>query len=71
MEIPGCKVTKEIGAKPGGQLWAENCVRCHNVPSPTDFSDAQWELISTHMRVRANLTEMETNKIIEFLGRAN
>lgn len=71
IEFQGCVVTKKIEAKSGAQLWGENCIRCHNIPSPTDFSDDQWELIGTHMRLRANLTEMEASKIIDFLKIAN
>lgn len=69
--LPGCKVSEEIQAKSGAQLWGENCTRCHNLPSPADFSDPQWELIGSHMRMRANFTARETEKIIEFLKAAN
>ncbi|KAA3616791.1 MAG: cytochrome c [Calditrichaeota bacterium] len=57
--------------KPGALLWGENCVRCHNGPSPTAFSDVQWETIAMHMRVRASLTAVETEKVVEFLKMAN
>jgi len=30
-------------------------------------SKEQWEVIGTHMRVRANVTEDEANKIVAFL----
>ena len=53
--------------KSGAQLWAENCVRCHNIRSPSNYSPAQWEVVMTHMRVRANLTAEEHKKILEFL----
>ena len=66
-----CAPSKEIQAKSGAQLWGENCIRCHNIPSPTDFSDAQWDLIGSHMRIRANLTMVETEKIIGFLKLSN
>ena len=58
-----------IGAtgKSGAQLWAENCNRCHNIRSPSNYSPAQWEVVMTHMRVRANLTPEEHKKILEFL----
>ena len=71
MQLPACKVSEQITAKPGAQLWAENCIRCHNVPSPADFSNAQWGLIGSHMRLRAHLTAQETEKIVEFLKMAN
>lgn len=57
--------------KSGAQLWGETCNRCHLAPSPADYNDTDWETISLHMRVRANLTEKESNKILEFLKSAN
>ena len=71
VNIPACKVSNTVQVKSGAQLWGENCVRCHNIPSPSDFSDPQWELIGTHMRTRANLTADETLKIVNFLKTAN
>ena len=58
-------------AKPGAQLWAENCNRCHNVRSPQSYSPAQWEVAMLHMRVRSNLTAEEHTKILEFLKSVN
>lgn len=66
----GCTVTK-ITERSGVQLWSENCVRCHATPPPNVYSDEQWDVISTHMRVRASLTEDETQKILEFIKSAN
>ena len=60
----GAEVASEKG---GAQLWAENCSRCHNVRSPKRFSDSQWQVITHHMRLRANLTGQETRAITEFL----
>ncbi len=59
------------GTKGGAQIWGENCARCHNMRSPSAHSDKQWEVISLHMRARANLTAEETKKILEFLKSAN
>src|SRR5438046_6819287 len=53
--------------KGGAELWAENCIRCHNIRSPSSYSPAQWEVVMMHMRVRANLTPEEHKKILEFL----
>lgn len=60
-----------VAAKSGAQLWGENCLRCHNSPSPETFSDAEWDVAILHMRVRANLTKNESVKIAEFLKTAN
>lgn len=55
----------------GSELWSANCGRCHNKVSPDKYSDAQWELIVRHMRLRANLTGNEERQIVEFLRSAN
>lgn len=60
-----------LEGKPGVQLWGENCMRCHNTPSPADFNDTDWSTIEMHMRVRANLTTDESKKIFEFIKSAN
>ena len=53
------------------QLWQENCMRCHNMRSPTSYSDKEWEVAMHHMRVRANLTAEEHRRILEFLQASN
>ena len=55
----------------GADLWGANCARCHHMRSPSEFSDAEWEVVMLHMRVRANLTGEETRKILEFLKAGN
>ncbi|MEI6817179.1 MAG: cytochrome c [Bacteroidota bacterium] len=70
--IQGCSSAKEtLANKSGAQLWSENCIRCHNGPSPTEFTDVQWKTIGMHMQIRANLTSTEAKKIVEFLQSAN
>jgi len=67
-----CSSTSKIStAKGGAQLWGENCLRCHNAPSPETFSDTEWDVALTHMRIRANLTDEEAVKVVEFLKTAN
>ncbi len=67
-----CSTTSSLAeAKSGAQLWGENCLRCHNAPSPETFSDSEWDVVVMHMRVRANLTENEAVKIADFLKTAN
>jgi len=58
-------------AKGAVQLWSENCARCHNIRSPNSYSDAQWDVVMLHMRVRANLTADEHKKILAFLKSAH
>lgn len=68
----GCKTTKMIvEEKSGAQLWAENCSRCHNSPSPTVYSDDKWETVSMHMKIRANISNNEIKLIKDFLQSAN
>jgi cytochrome c5 len=55
----------------GAQLWSDNCMRCHNLRGPETYSSTQWELAVHHMRLRANLTGEETDKITAFLKSAN
>jgi len=69
--LHSCKASEKVMAKSGAQLWGENCKRCHNTPTPTDYSDVSWDVIGTHMRLRANLTAEEARKVIEFLQSAN
>ena len=51
----------------GAELWAANCSRCHNLRPPQSYSDAQWEAVVMHMRLRADLTGPEQRKITAFL----
>ena len=63
-----CAESRVVAAKTGAQLWAENCQRCHNTPSPTSYSHEQWVTIGLHMQTRAQLTEKERDKIVAFLS---
>ena len=65
--LNSCAVSQKVSAKSGAQLWAENCQRCHNIPSPSTFSAEKWETIGMHMQSRALLTNTERDKIVEFL----
>ena len=62
--------SEKVG-KGGSQLWSENCARCHNMRSPSAYTDAEWEVVMYHMRVRAKLTPEEHKKILEFLKSSN
>jgi hypothetical protein len=67
LTINGCKASQVVSSKTGAQLWAENCQRCHNTPSPGSFSHDQWETIGLHMQSRALITDEERDKIVAFL----
>lgn len=65
--INGCAATKDISEKSGALLWGENCNRCHNGPSKDQYSVDQWDIIGSHMKIRANVTDAEERKIVTFL----
>ena len=68
----GCTTQRELAVqKSGAELWAQNCIRCHNIPSPSAYSDVEWETIGLHMKERANMTSEQIDKIVEFLQAAN
>ena len=67
LTITGCKVSQAVANKSGAQLWAENCQRCHNTPSPSTFSPDQWETVGLHMQSRSLITDEEKDKIVGFL----
>ena len=70
--LNGCAASQEATNKTGAQLWGEHCMRCHDAPSPADYSDAQWDAVGLHMKVRANnFTDAEMTKIVDFLKSAN
>ena len=55
----------------GALVWAQNCMRCHNLRPPRERSDREWDIIVHHMRVRAGLTADEYRLIRQFLQSAN
>ena len=65
--VNSCTTSQKVSAKSGAQLWAENCQRCHNTPSPSTFSPEKWETIGMHMQSRSLITDKERDKIVEFL----
>jgi cytochrome c1 len=65
--LNSCMESQKVAAKSGAQLWAENCQRCHNTPSPNSFSHEQWITVGLHMQTRAQLTDKEREKIVAFL----
>ncbi len=55
----------------GAQLWANNCSRCHNFRSPTEYTPNQWTTIMAHMRIQGGLTGQESRAILEYLTQAS
>ncbi len=58
-------------ARGAAEIWATTCIRCHNSRSAASYSDAQWDVAMLHMRIQANLTADEYQKILEFLKASN
>lgn len=71
--VAACASTEEASqSSPGAaELWSMNCGRCHNFRSPTEFSDSEWDAITMHMRIRANLTAHDYREIRDFLKSSN
>ena len=65
------QVSKTMQIAQGAKAWYENCGRCHNIRNPKEFADYEWEVIATHMRVRANLPGQVARDIKAFLKATN
>ena len=59
--------TSTAEPKSGEAIWAEQCSRCHNLRSPSQYNDAQWDVAMMHMRVRAKLTADDYRAILKVL----
>ncbi len=55
----------------GAKVYAWNCGSCHSERWPKERSDAEWEVIMTHMRVRANMTADQTEAVLRYLKENN
>ncbi|MCF6312842.1 MAG: cytochrome c [Verrucomicrobiales bacterium] len=60
-----------VATQSGAELWANNCSSCHNYRDPGAYTDAQWDVASMHMRIRANLTGPDYRAIRDFLKSSN
>lgn len=55
----------------GARVYASNCARCHNARSSTERTDAQWAMVVSHMRARANFTKAEAAAVLAYLQATN
>ena len=55
----------------GAGLYSANCGRCHNPRGPGEYSDREWPIVVTHMRVIAGLPGDQARSIEAFLRAAN
>lgn len=64
--------TDERVTQSGARLWSQSCTFCHHyLRDASYFSQAEWDIIMMHMRLRANLTAAEHRAILQFLKSAN
>jgi hypothetical protein len=53
----------------GGQVFSMYCSYCHNAPTLAERPFSSYQNVAAHMRVRANLTGKEYDKLMAFLRR--
>lgn len=70
-ELIGSGVTSSGDINQGATTWSNNCARCHEMRSPTEFRDDIWKPIVTHMRIRAGLTGQQARDVLAFLQASN
>jgi cytochrome c553 len=61
-----CSATKGVETS-GSDLWENYCGRCHNAPPTSMYTAEQWEVLGTHMKMRAQIRDDEVQKIVAFL----
>jgi mono/diheme cytochrome c family protein len=74
MQGGGRKATvgsENISLSQAGEKWADLCGRCHNLRSPSEYSDAQWSVVMDHMRFIVPLTSQEQDEVLAFLKANN
>lgn len=65
----GASAAPEMKGDPdnGAKVFADSCVRCHNVRQPSNLSESRWHIAMQHMRVRAGLTGKQTRDTLAFI----
>jgi hypothetical protein len=51
----------------GAHLWSIYCNQCHNARPGSQFSPAQWDAITMHMKTLSNMPAKDMRAITEFL----
>jgi mono/diheme cytochrome c family protein len=54
----------------GAKLWPVYCAQCHNARPGSQFSPAQWNAITMHMRTLSNMPAKDMRSILAFLKEA-
>jgi mono/diheme cytochrome c family protein len=68
---PSPSRAESFSMEQAGRHWSQVCGQCHNLRSPSEYSDAQWEVAVHHMRIRVPLTGQEQKEILAFLQANN
>lgn len=70
-EKQSSSTTAKKPALDGAKVYAWNCGSCHSERWPKERSDAEWDTIMTHMRVRANMTADQAEAVLRYLKENN
>lgn len=55
----------------GAQAWQQQCGRCHNLRSPNEKQDYEWDISVNHMRIIGNIPGETAEDIKAFLKSSN
>lgn len=55
----------------GAQLYQQNCSRCHSERFATEKTDAQWQTVMLHMRIRGQIPSKDADAILDYLQQSN
>lgn len=64
----GNALTGQANLAHGAKEWTNNCARCHNLRSSSEFSSNNWATIMLHMRIQAGITGQVARNIYGFLA---
>jgi mono/diheme cytochrome c family protein len=67
----GASESGNISLSQAGEKWSDFCGRCHNLRSPSEYSDAQWTVAMDQMRLIVPLTVQEQHEVLKFLKANN
>lgn len=67
MSVGSTSTASQPAAIDGARVYANNCNRCHEYRSPTEFNGPQWSIITTHMRVIGGIPADEARAVFKFL----
>jgi hypothetical protein len=69
MPRPGEEACSYEDSLTGGEVFSMYCAQCHNARALAERPFANYQNVAAHMRVRANLTGKEYEKLLTFLRR--